>query len=183
MIDQAILQAAMPPADIAPEDPPQDPTGLDARDRAYWNGFVKYVQQKGLKGSPQLDRRDLSLSKKLFAEYNVLNKGDYDYDRFVPMVQQHIADYRKKAIENILAGKSGIKDYNGDPAKYDFDGRFMTGLSSVDGWAGSKTTSWSFPNEKVPVTDQHGKKVREERNTVFDNISRVPMLSTNKLRK
>lgn len=183
MIDQAMIQAAMPGGMAPVDEPRQDPTGLDAKDRAFWNGFVRYVQQKGYRGSPELDRRDLSLSKKLFAEYNSLNKGAYDYDRFVPMVQQHIADYRQKAIENIKAGKSGIVGYTGDPTKFDFDNKFMMGLSAVDGWAGSKTTAWRFPNEKVPVTDQYGNKLREDRNELFDKISKVPVLSADKHRK
>ena len=177
-----MLQAAMPVGEM--QDPNQIPGGsLNANDRAFWNGFVQYVQKKGLKGSPELDKRDLNLSKKLFSEYSAANNAAYDYDTFVPQVQQHISDYRNKAIEQIKTGKAQLPGYNNDP-KFDFDANFMSGLSAVDGWAGSKTTSWQFPQEKMVVKDPNGNKVKELPNAIFQDISRVPVLSSmNKQKK
>ena len=176
-----MLRAAMP-GGMADE--PVEPGSLNAKDRSFWNGFVGYVQSKGLKGSPDLDKRSLNLSKKLFSEYSEANKGTYNYDTFIPQVQQHISDYRTKAIEHINAGKSGIAGYTGDPKDYDFDKEFMSGLSAVDGWAGSKTTAWRFPQENMEVTDVKGNKIKQLPNQIFKEISMVPMMNaTNKIKK
>jgi hypothetical protein len=118
----------------------------------YWNGFVDFVDAKGLKGSPELDRRDTKLSQSLFDEYNKINKETYDYTTFVTSVQTYIAAIRVQAIIDIKAGhtKDGHKvildGYTVGDTTYNFDTNFMVGLSKIDGWAGSKTTSWKFPS-------------------------------------
>lgn len=125
---------------------PNQPIKLE--DRQFWNGFVDYLDKKGMKGSADLDKRDVQLSKRLFDEYNQQQKTSYDYNEFIPKVQSFIKDYRDKAIEGVKGGTIKLPGYEGQ-ADYDFDNNFMQGLSNVDGFAGSKTTSWKFPNEAV----------------------------------
>lgn len=119
-------------------------------DRQFWNGFVDHVYQKGYYNSPKLDERNTSLSRKLFEEYNKANNGSYSYDTFVPSIQREIANYRNNAINEIKSNNLRVTNddgtlYKGNINDYDFDKNYMQGLSNVDGWAGSRTTSWKFP--------------------------------------
>jgi len=119
-------------------------------DRAYWNGFVTYIESKGLKGSKTLDCRQRNLAAKLFADYNKLNNKSIKYSSFVTLVQRDIIEYRKQALEQIRQSRE--KHQQNPQYRLLFDGsddQFMPGLSVVDGFAGVLTTSWRFPNENV----------------------------------
>jgi len=155
---------------------PKTPKQLSPQDRNFWNGFVDYVEKKGLKGSPDLDKRDLGLSRKLFDEYAQSSDAPYSYEEFVPTVQQSISDYRNTAIQKARRGEIQIPgvDYVtnkttpvdvGDEA---LKSMFMSGLSDVDGWAGSKTTSWRFPREAV--LDIKTAKPLPQANAVYDEL-------------
>lgn len=154
-------------------DPKEKAKILSSQDRSFWNGFVDFVDKKGLKGSPDLDKRDLGLSKKLFDEYS---KGAYNYDEFVPTVQQSIADYRNTAIQKARRGEIQIPgvDYTNKANPVDvgdeaLNSMFMAGLSNVDGWAGSRTTSWRFPREQV--LDAKTQQVLPQANLVYEELA------------
>ena len=121
-------------------------------ERNHWNGFVDFVDSKGLKGSTDLDNRDKSLSKDLWNEYSSSNNLNLEYEQFIPAVQKEIQNYRATAIDRIKSGQSRFKDFTNeqvnDPS-FDWDNNFMKGLSDVDGWAGSRTTSWKFPSSVI----------------------------------
>ncbi len=119
-------------------------------DRAYWNGFVDYVQAKGLTGSKDLNRRDLNIAEKLFHDYNSVNKRSVDYKSFVTLVQRDIQQYRKQALDQIKISRvKHAKNPNYPLMFKGTDEQFMAGLSVVDGFAGVQTTAWRFPNEVV----------------------------------
>ena len=121
-------------------------------DRDYWNGFVDYVDKKGYKGSTELDKKDLGLSKKLFEEYS---GGTKKYEEFVPSAQGAMSQYREESLKQIRSGAVAYKGKEED---------FMPGLSTVDGWAGSKTTSWKFPVNKIKGTTKE--------NTVYNKMAK-----------
>lgn len=130
-----------------------EPEKVGANDRQFWNGFVDFLDKKGLKGSAELDKKDIQLSKGLFDEY--AKGSNKTYEDFVPKVQSEISKYRENAIQGIKEGSIKLEGYQGQK-DYDFDTNFMSGLSGVDGFAGSKTTSWKFPSDIV--TDKNTKR-------------------------
>jgi len=132
-------------------------------DRQFWNGFVDHLGKKGLKGSTELDKRDTNLSRKSFDEYS---KGQYNYDEFIPKIQGSISKYRNTAIEQVKAGTIKWEGYKNDN---NFDG-FMPGLSEQDGWAGSKTTTYKFPNEKIVGTSKS--------NTIYPKMAKGGVIPT-----
>ncbi len=103
-----------------------------------WNGFIDYLEKSGYKGSPQLDNKNTALGASLLEQYRKVNpKFSLTYDN-VRDVQQDLQDYRKSMIDQYKQGKivvDGIKS----------EDEIMPGLSDVDGWLGSKTSSWRFP--------------------------------------
>lgn len=131
---------------------------LTSNERTFWNGFCKYVELNGMKGSKLLDNHDTAISKALFFDFNTLNGTHYDYTTFVTRVQVEISAYRAKALEQIHAGKATCNCTT--------DAEFMPGLSVIDGWAGSKTTSWYFPSDTVPVY-RNGVKAGTKPNNVY----------------
>lgn len=147
---------------------PTKPT-ISNNDRQFWNGFVDYVAQRGYAGSPRLDERSTKLSRLLFDEYNRTNKGNYAYDTFIPAIQTDISNYRNNAINEIKKGNIKVTNddgslYRGNINDYDFDNNYMQGLSNVDGWAGSRTTSWKFPKAYL----EKGGKVSEVENKLYN---------------
>lgn len=127
---------------------PAKVSGVTESEQDLWNGFVDYVDQKGYKGSTELDNRNQNLSRSLWNDYSRSIGSELKYDEFIPRVQTSIEDYRNRAIERIKNGQATLNNYSTDEVNsqdFDWDKNFMKDLSVVDGWAGSKTTSWKFP--------------------------------------
>lgn len=104
-----------------------------------WNNFIKYAQQQGLAGSPKLDVRDQNLGQDLLNNYVKANPNTSLNYALVPKIQQELQYYRQQILDRI--SKGGGELANGATPE-----NFMSGLSKVDGWLGSRTTSYSFPS-------------------------------------
>lgn len=144
--------------DNNPTDPNKPKSPFGKKERGIWNGFTQFVADKGYKGSKDLDSRDKGLSKQLWGDYTKQNNLDLEYDTFIPQVQSEISAYRNNVINMARQGKAQIPS----------EDQFMQGLSKVDGWAGSRTTSWKFPEETAVDTliAPNGKKLMTERANV-----------------
>jgi len=106
---------------------------LTPQQRQDWNNYVDYVEKKGFKGSPQLDKKDTGLAKKLFDEYVKANPAtsiNYDTVKSVQYEMQKLKD----SAQEFAARRNDPNAKN-----------IMSGVSPVDGWPGSKTTSFKFP--------------------------------------
>jgi hypothetical protein len=124
------------------------------QDRTYWNGFVDYVELKGMKGNANLNRKDLNLTENLFNEYNKINKKSVSYTDFVKLVQSDIQAYREQALTQIRLSRQKHAQNPKYPLMFSGkDEEFMQGLSVIDGFAGMQTTSWKFPKEIVAGLD------------------------------
>lgn len=127
----AARQAAMPVQ--------QAPLPLSNDSKTQWNGFIDYLDKRGFKGNPSLDNRDTGLGQKLMEEYRAQNPHfSLSYDQ-VPMVQQGLQDYRNTVLKQWKAGKMQ------PDASVKTEDDLMPGLSNIDGWLGSKTSSYKFP--------------------------------------
>jgi hypothetical protein len=131
---------------------------LTRAERQHWNGFVTYLERLHLKGSVKLDNRKLGLSERMFYDYNKTTGAAYDYKSFVTRVQQAIKSYRENALNQIRSGKAVFKGP---------DSLFMRGLSIVDGWAGSKTTTWRFPADSVVIYNRDGNIIGKKPNDTY----------------
>ena len=125
------LQAA---ADMAQQGGPP----LTPQQKMQWNQFIDYLDKAGYKGSPLLDNKNTALGGKLIEQYKKANPDfSLGYDN-VKDVQQELQDYRNNVVNQYNQGKAvvdGVKSAD----------EIMAGLSPVDGWLGSKTSSWKFP--------------------------------------
>ena len=141
---------------------PTQPTGpgtppLTVKQRQDWNRFIDFMDKSGYKGSKDLDNRDTNLGRFLFQRFKSQNKDVGLTYEDVPRVQQELQDYRNLLLQQFKGGKikpEGMKD----PEK-----ELMPGLSAVDGWLGSKTSSYKFPT--AVATDAQGQTTNYGVNT------------------
>jgi len=123
---------------------------LTDQQKIQWNRFIDFMDKEGYKGSDQLDNRDTNMGKFLFQKFKSKNPDvTITYDD-VPRVQADLQNYRQHLINQYKSGK--MVDKNNDIK--DPDKEIMPGLSQVDGWLGSKTSSYKFPTAAATNLDQ-----------------------------
>ena len=112
-----------------------DPTQpLSPKQRADWNKYVDWLKAKGYSGSRDLDKKETGLARKLIDDFRKENPDatiDYNNVKQVQMEMQQL----KQNVQGFAARRN---DPNAD--------KLMSGISQVDGWPGSKTTQFKFPD-------------------------------------
>ncbi|MVN89643.1 hypothetical protein [Mucilaginibacter aquatilis] len=139
---------------------------ITPKERMIWNGFVDYLAIKKFKGSAELDKPPREKSVQLWKDYCKAINLKLDYHEFVSHVQRNIIAYRKYAWQKIKDGKA---TFNGTEAD------FMPGLSTVDGWAGSRTTTYKFPPDSLTV-GLTGEKIAGFKNGVYTELGKDSLL-------
>jgi hypothetical protein len=131
-----------------------------------WNGFVDYVEKRGYKGHNDLNTRNKNLGASLFNDYKKEANASINYD-IVPSVQ---AEMYKLQQNNVDFMKRRGTDISG----------VMDNVSKVDGWFGSKTSQFKFPD----VTEQqyhNGQLIKQQDKGLLNSAGQttgVPAKST-----
>jgi len=125
---------------------------IDNTIREGWNDYVKWLDSKGMKGHPDLDKNDLGL--KMIDQYRKENPKTPITRELVIPIQKEFSKYRDYALGQVDAGKAVLAD----GVTRD---NFLKHLSIVDGLPGQRTTSFSFPNEYLK-TFEKGKLIGTE---------------------
>jgi len=110
-----------------------EPQNLTPQQRKEWNAYVDFLEKKGYKGSPLLDKKDTGLATGLFNQFKKENPSvtlSLDHIKAVQSEMQTLAE----AARNFEARRNNPNAAN-----------IMAGTSKTDGWPGSKTTSFKFP--------------------------------------
>lgn len=121
-----------------------------------WNQFLDFVKTKGYEGSEDLNKRNKNLGQSLFNEFKTANPNvSINYD-IVPDVQNEM---------QLLKGSTQdfFKRKNLPGAE-----TIMEGISPVDGWFGSKTSQFRFP-EATLVTKNNGQVVGQSNLGLVDS--------------
>lgn len=121
------------------EDPIEEKP-VDNNIRTEWNKYVDWLGKKGMKGSAELDKDDLG--GKMIDAYKKENPSTVISREIIPTIQKEFSKYRDWSLNE-------IKENRGAFAKGTTKDNFMSNLSKVDGYAGSKTTSFSFPQSYI----------------------------------
>lgn len=111
-----------------------DPPPLTPKQRQEWNSYVDWVDKKGYKGSPLLDKKDTGLANNLFNQYKKENPS-------VTLSIDHVKSVQSE-MEKLANSARDFEARRGNPNA----ANIMQGTSKVDGWPGSKTTSFKFPD-------------------------------------
>lgn len=110
--------------------------------RSDWNNYVGWLESKGVKGSPELDKNNTGF--KYLDEYRKANPNTLLSKESIPQVQNYLQEYRNWVIES-HKNKTRPIQFKEDPgSNYEL---FMPNLSKVDGYPGQFTTSYKFPQE------------------------------------
>ena len=136
-----------------PKEPTKKPApSVDNKLRSEWNQFVDFVEKRGYKGNPELDK--WGLGYKLFDEYVAANKGKTSLSReTLPIIRNEMVNYRKWVLDEskkpLGVGKArlsdGVDDTNfmrhvidnektADPV---YPGSLMTGTKFPSGYVNS----------------------------------------------
>jgi len=117
-----------------------EPQQLTPQQRKEWNAYVDYLEKKGYKGSPLLDKKDTGLATSLFNQFKKENPS-------VTLSLDHVKAVQSE-MENLATAARNFEARRNNPnAK-----NIMAGTSPVDGWPGSKTTSFKFPTMEKEET-------------------------------
>lgn len=126
---------------------------VDNTVREAWNKYVEWLEKKGLKGSPSLDKDDFG--GKMIDKYKSENPDTpISRDMIIP-IQKDFDNYRKWGLEEVKKGNiafsEGVNEDN-----------FMKNLSIVDGIAGQRTTSFLYPSIYLKTLNEDDKVVKVE---------------------
>lgn len=115
-----------------------DPKPLTPQQMREWNLLLDHIKAKGYEGSDKLDK-DKSLSKALFDDFKKSNPNvSITYD-IVPAVQSE--------MQKLKDSTQAFLQRRGDPNAT----KVMANVSKVDGFLGSKTSQFRFPEMKEAV--------------------------------
>jgi hypothetical protein len=111
---------------------------VDNRLREHWNQYVDWLEKKGMKGSPALDKGDLG--GKMIDIYRMENPTTLVSRQSIVPIQNEFSKYRQYTLNEIRNKRAelapGVKEED-----------FMKNLSIVDNIPGQRTTSFKFPDE------------------------------------
>jgi hypothetical protein len=119
-----------------------DEPAIDDKVKEEWNKYTSWLEEKGMKGKPELDSDQLGF--KMLDEYRKANPNTILSKDLILPIQREFQTYRQKALENIKTGKATFNGKEED---------FMPGLSKLDGYPGRYTTSYKFPSATVTTLD------------------------------
>jgi hypothetical protein len=135
---------------IAPD--PVDDKPIDNNIRLEWNKYLDWLDKKGVKGHPELDKNDMG--GKMIDAYRKENPSSPISREIIPSIQKEFGRYRDWSLGQVKNGKASLAE-GVTPETY------MKDLSIVDGIAGQRTTSFKFPPSYL-TTFNNGQKVAVE---------------------
>lgn len=112
--------------------------------RRGWNNYTDWLDKKGLKGSPELDKNDLGLQ--MIDQYRTENPATPITRDMVIPIQKEFQNYRNYSLDQVKQGKASF-------APNTNEGNFMKSLSIIDGIPGQRTTSFKFPEAYLQQFD------------------------------
>jgi len=131
----------------------KDEPVIDNKVRNDWNNYVSWLDKKGMKGHPSLDKN--GLWNKMIEKYREENPNTVITKDIIVPIQKDFDNYRKYSLDQVKSGKllfdEGVDENN-----------FMKNLSVVDGIAGQRTTSFQYPMDYLKTLDKDDKVIKVE---------------------
>lgn len=122
---------------------PKDYKGISPQMRQDWNGFLDYLDKKGVGGSAALDKRDQSLGLTYLNQYRKENPTTSITPDIIPQIQYD---------QYLLRKGDAYPGLNSEQLKYVRNGlnpAYMArAVSDTDGWLGSLTSKQYYPTAK-----------------------------------
>ncbi len=134
---------------------------IDDKDKEEWNKYIDWLQAKGLRGHPSLDKD--GLGNKMILKYKEENPNTTLSVEKVKPIQKEFLKYRDWSLGQIKAGKAAF----GEGVNED---NYMKNLSNVDGLAGQYTTSFQFPSSYLKYLENN--KLQRIENQGFATVNK-----------
>lgn len=112
--------------------------------REDWNAYVSWLDKKGMKGKPELDKGGLGF--KMIEQYRKENPSTTVSKDSIKSIQEEFQKYREWSLAQVKAGKAQLTQ-GASPENY------MKSLSIIDGIPGQRTTSFQFPTSYLTTID------------------------------
>lgn len=121
-----------------------------------WNKFLKWMESKGVKGKPELDKGDLG--NKYFKQYIKENPQTSLNESVIPLIRKEYVKLRDEGISEILGGKTvfnlpDVGEVKGDAAKpylHRYMGHILTNeKSDKPNYVGQHLTQTLFPGAEL----------------------------------
>lgn len=125
---------------------------IDNTIREGWNKYLDWLEAKGMRGKPELDKNDLG--GKMIDAYRKENPDTPISREMVIPIQKEFGKYRDWSLGEVKAGRSMLSE-GVTPENY------MRALSIVDGFPGQRTTTFKFPLSYMQ-TFSNGKLISNE---------------------
>lgn len=114
------------------DDPKAPP--LSPQQMSDWNRYVDWLEKKGYKGSKELDKKETGLARKLLEDFRKETPDVTITYEDVPKVQSE--------MQKLADAARSFETRRGNPNA----SKIMSGVSKLDGWPGSRTTAFRFPD-------------------------------------
>jgi hypothetical protein len=128
---------------------PSEDKPVDNSVRIGWNNYLEWLDKKGLKGHPELDKGDMG--GKMIDMYKKEHPESPISREIIPTIQKEFQRYKDWSLGQVKAGKASLAE-GVTPENY------MKDLSVIDGIPGQRTTSFSFPSGYL-TTFSNGKNM------------------------
>lgn len=129
---------------------------VDNTIRQAWNDYITYLDSKGLKGHPSLDKGGKGFQ--VLEQYRKEHPETPITKELIPTIQKEFGNYRQFALDEIKNKKANF-------APGTDENNFLRALSIVDGIPGQRTTSFAFPNRYLQTFND--KKLEKTTNLGF----------------
>ena len=146
------------------EDDPKKSAEVSSKLRQDYNDYLGWLDKKGLKGHPSLDKNDLG--GQMIDQYQKETPNTSVNRAAIVPIQQELSKYRDYSINQLRTGKAQLSDDKTPQGRFvkpneNLD-NYMKNLSQVDGIAGQKTTSTAFPLSYLKTFDTNNNLISNE---------------------
>lgn len=142
-MDRAIAQSSAEAMTGSPDKTPVNVSEL----RTDWNKYIDWLDKKGLKGSPELDKT----GEKYFNQYIKENPSTTLNMKYMPIIRAELETYRDNVINNFKAGRAQFPTYSKYGSSEEAEKAFMAPivknkLSARPDFPGQHLTQHIFPS-------------------------------------
>lgn len=136
-----------------------DPIVTD-KQKMEWNNFISWLDKKGLKGKPELDKGNVG--NKMFEQYLKENPSSVLSKESIPVIRNEYLKLREAGLNNILAGKAFLEGKSGKDAD---TSKFMRHIvenekTTNPNYVGQHLTQTPFPSMNIAQKGAPNVKLR-----------------------
>ena len=131
---------------------------LSPETKANWNKYLSWLDQKKMKGKPELDKG--GLGNQLFNQYLKENPESGLNTSVIPKIRKAYLDMRNQGLEDIKSGKIGLE--KGSTPDNFMKHILLNEQSGDPNYVGQHLTQTMFPGAVMKLEDKSGKVIAEK---------------------